>query len=402
MLRVIAIATALPNLLIRVRGTFAKKIKGEREMKMKRLILVFMLAAALVFVASCATAEEEQAGLRIAIVTSMSGVDDGSFNQNNYDGILEFIRTTSPDSTVQPILEPTGDPANAVMYVENIVAEFDIIIMPGFQFGGVGQVAADNPGTYFILIDEWPAGFDEGLPNVRAMRFAEQESGFLAGVVAALETETGYVAFVGGMAFPPVVNYQFGFISGVNYANQNLGTNATIIDLAPFAGTDVRGINVGGNYVGDFGDLAMGRTVGEALLDAGADIIFVAAGFSGLGVFAAVQEAGTGRVIGCDVDQFDDGAGAGGTNIVLTSALKIMDLNVRRALEDFYAGNWSGGNYVMTAETDSTGLVTTPGRHQMSAPTVAEVNRLFALLQNGTIVPASNFSDFTPDNFPGL
>ena len=371
-------------------------------MKLKKLILVFTLVAALMLVASCGNGEEEQAGLRIAIVTSSSGVDDGSFNQNNYEGIWAFINNTSPDSTVQHIHEPTGVPANAVMYVENIAAEFDIIVMPGFQFGGVGQVAAENPGTYFIMIDEWPAGFEDGLPNMRAMLFAEQESGFLAGIAAALETETGYVAFVGGMAVPPVVNYHFGFVSGVNYANQNLGANATIIDLAPFAGTDVRGINVAGNYAGVFHDPAIGLTIGEALLDAGADIIFVAAGLSGMGVFTAVQQAGSGMIIGVDVDQFDFGAGPGGTNIVLTSALKVMDINVRRSLEDFYAGNWHGGNYVMTAATDSTGVVTSPGRHQMSASTVSEVNRLFALLQNGTVVPAANFTEFTPDNFPGL
>ena len=382
-------------------AAFAKKIIGVR--KMKRLILVFVLVAALVLVASCGGGEEEQAGLRIAIVTSSSGVDDGSFNQNNYEGILEFIRSTSPESTVQHIHETTGIPDNAVEAVENIVAEFDIIVMPGFQFGGVGRVASENTDTYFIMIDAHPAGFDDGLPNMRALLFAEQESGFMAGIAAALETTTGYVAFVGGMPIPPVVNYHMGFVSGVNYANEHLGTNARLVDLAPFAGIDVVfEQNIGGNYANDFGAVDVGLTIGNALIEENADVIFVAAGLTGVGVFNAVQmDGGDVMVIGVDVDQFDQGVGAGGANIVLTSALKVMDINVYRSLQDFYNGTWQGGNYVMTADTDSTGIVTAAGRHQMSANTVSEVNRIFGLLRNGDIVPASNFVH-SPDDFPGL
>jgi len=373
---------------------------------MRKLILCFTVLAALFVLAACGNGngDDEAAGLRIAIVTSSSGVDDGSFNQNNYEGIWAFINNTSPESTVQHVHETSGVPAAAVQQVEDIVAEFDIIVLPGFQFGGISQIAQDNPGTYFILIDEWPAGDPTPvLPNVRAMRFAEQESGFLGGVVAALETNTGYVAFVGGVAFPPVVNYQFGFEAGVHYANTNLGTNATLVNLAPYSGTDVRGIDVGGNYVGDFGDPATGLVIGNALLAENVDVIFVAAGFSGTGVFTAVLQADDGsRVIGVDVDQFDQGVAAGGRNIVLTSALKVMDLNVRRGLEDFYSGNFQGGNYVMAADTDSTGIVTQAGRHQLSSDTVNHVNRLFTSLRDGSIVPPGNFSDFPPTDFPGL
>ena len=97
------------------------------------------------------------------------------------------------------------------------------------------------------------------------------------------------------------------------------------------------GENVGGNYVGSFADEATGKEVGKALIDAGADVILVAAGSSGNGVFTAAKEAGNVFVIGCDVDQYDDGVN-GDKNIILTSALKIMDVNVTRQLEAIYDG----------------------------------------------------------------
>jgi basic membrane protein A len=128
------------------------------------------------------------------------------------------------------------------------------------------------------------------------------------------------------------VNYQFGFECGVNYANKNLGAKASIVELPSYAGKDVTEADVGGNYIGDFSDPAGGKKVGEALLAKGVDVLFVAAGASGNGVFTAVKEAGNAWVIGCDVDQYDDGAN-GDSNIVLTSALKVMDINVQRQLD---------------------------------------------------------------------
>jgi basic membrane protein A len=340
--------------------------------------------------------------LRIVVVTSPSGVDDGSFNQNNYEGVVNFIAGFDGDATVNDIREPEMD--NAIAAVEQIVANYDIVVLPGFQFAGITPVAEANPETYFILVDTFPVdenGDEVELANVVAMRFAEQESGFFAGIAAAMETETGKVAFVGGGALPPVVNYQFGFESGVNFANAHLGTDAEIVELAAFAGTDVRDIEVGGNYVGTFNDEARGKQIGDALIAEGVDIMFVAAGGSGNGAFTAAKEADGVMVIGCDVDQFDLGVD-GDRNIVLTSALKVMDLNVERQIQAVVDGTFAGGNYVMQADTDSTGIVTLDGRHQLNPDTVTALNEAFDSLKAGDIVPPGNFSDNTPEDFPGL
>ncbi len=342
-------------------------------------------------------------GLKIAIVSSPSGVDDGSFNQNNYNGILAFIEA-NPEATVTPVKEETGDVAAAVKAVEDIVADYDVIVCCGFQFAGIAGIAEENPDVSFILVDANPTDADGNeveVDNIYAMTFKEQESGFAAGIAAALETKTGKVAVVNGIAFPSNVNYQYGFESGVNYANKHLGTKAEIIELASYAGTDVTGANVGGNYVGNFNDEATGKQVGEALLGEGVDIIFVAAGASGNGVFTAVKEAKDAFVIGCDVDQFDDGKN-GDANIILTSALKIMDMNVELQLGKVKEGTFKGENALLGCDTDSTGYVSKEGRCQLSADTIKAIDEAFAKVKSGEIVPAANFNQLTPDNFTGL
>ena len=345
---------------------------------------------------------EGKDGLKIAIVTSITGVDDGNFNENNYNGILKFIEN-NPASTVTAIQEPTGDTAAAVQAVADIVADYDVIVTPGFQFAGISTIANENPDKKFILVDSEPAAVDDQtvFDNVYSMLFAEQEGGFFAGVAAALETQTNKVAVVNGIAFPSNVNYQYGFESGVNYVNEVFGKNVELVELPSYAGTDVTGANVGGNYVGDFADESTGKVIGSTLIKEGCDIIFVAAGGAGNGVFTAAKEAGNVKVIGCDVDQFDDGQN-GDANIILTSALKVMDANVERVLQSVVDGTFKGANELRQADTDSTGYVKEEGRHQLSEDTLAKMEEIYALVKEGEVVPAANFNGVTPESFPGL
>ncbi len=342
-------------------------------------------------------------GLKIAIVTSPSGVDDGNFNQDNYNGILAFLKKHK-DAQVTPVREESGDTTAAVQAVSEIVADYDVIVCCGFQFGGIGAVAKDNPKTKFILVDTYPSdasGKEVKLDNVYAMIFKEQESGFFAGMAAALSTKTNKVAVVNGIAFPNNVNYQYGFMSGVNYANAKLGTKAEIVEIPSYAGTDVTKANVGGNYVGTFSDPATGKVVGKALIDKGCDVIFVAAGGSGNGVFTAAKEAKNVKVIGCDVDQYNDGAN-GKENIVLTSVLKVMSTNVDKQLEAIVAGKFKGENALLDVMTDSTGYVKKEGRQQLTPEAIKKMDEAYALMKQGKIVPAANFNKMKPDNFTGL
>ena len=338
-------------------------------------------------------------GKSICIITS-TGVDDGSFNQNCYEGILHFIEE-HPDCTVRDIKEP--DYAQLVPTVEQFAGDFDIFVLPGFNFAMIGDIVKNNPDKYFIVVDSTIQD-SEGNPvtadNVYTMTFKEQESGFFAGVAAALSTATNKVAVVNGMAYPSNVNYEYGFMSGVNYANKKYGTSAEYVELPSFAATDLFGNNVGGNYVGDFGDEATGKVVGETLIGQGVDVLFVAAGASGNGVFTAAKEANGVYVIGCDVDQYNDGVNGSG-NIILTSGLKVMDVNVTKQLEAIYDGTFVGQDALLGADTDSTGYVSEEGHHQLSEDTLAKLAECYDLLKAGEISPASQF-EFTPTDFPGL
>ncbi|MDR3115714.1 MAG: BMP family ABC transporter substrate-binding protein [Treponema sp.] len=339
-------------------------------------------------------------GLKIGIVTT-SGVDDGSFGQDCYNGILEFIKA-NPEATVTPIKEP--DMAKVVQAVADIIADYDVVVLPGFQFAPVGAILQENPDRKVILVDAAltdASGKPIELDNVYSMQFHEEESGFFAGITAALETKTGKVAVVNGMAFPSNVNYQYGFMSGVNYANKYYGTKAAYVELPSYAGTDVSGKAVGGNYIGGFGDAATGKVVGAALIDQGVDVLFVAAGGSGAGVFTAAKEADNVSLIGVDTDQYDDGKKGNG-NIILTSALKVMHTNVARQLQAVKNGTFKGKNDLLGASTDSTGFVSAQGRHNLSANTLSKLRDAYGKLRAGSIVPASSSNGHTPANFPGL
>ena len=377
---------------------------------MKKLMALLLAGAMALSMVACGSSEpapapeaDAPAGMKIAIVSSPSGVDDGNFNETNYNGILAFI-AEHPEATVTPVREETGDVAAAIQAVADIVADYDAIVCCGFQFAGIATLAEENPDVKFILVDTFPSdanGAEVAVDNIYAMTFREQESGFLQGITAAMQTATGKVAMINGIAYPSNVNYQYGFESGVNYANKYFGTSAEVVELAAYAGTDVTGANVAGNYVGNFSDEAGGKVLAEALMSEGCDIIVQACGASGNGVLTACKEAEGVYSMGSDVDQFDDGV-VGDRNIILTSALKVMDKNVKEQLEKIYDGTFVGGNYLLGADTDSTGYVSAEGRHQLTAETIEKLDEAFAKIKSGEIVPAANFNGYTPEEFPGL
>lgn len=377
---------------------------------MKKLMALLLAGAMALSMVACGGSEpapapeaDAPAGMKIAIVSSPSGVDDGNFNETNYNGILAFI-AENPEATVTPVREETGDVAAAIQAVADIVADYDAIVCCGFQFAGIATLAEENPDVKFILVDTFPSdanGAEVAVDNIYAMTFREQESGFLQGITAAMQTATGKVAMINGIAYPSNVNYQYGFESGVNYANKYFGTSAEVVELAAYAGTDVTGANVAGNYVGNFSDEAGGKVLAEALMSEGCDIIVQACGASGNGVLTACKEAEGVYSMGSDVDQFDDGV-VGDRNIILTSALKVMDKNVTEQLNKIKDGTFVGGNYLLGADTDSTGYVSTEGRHQLTEDTMAKLDEAFAKIKSGEIVPAANFNGYTPEEFPGL
>ena len=361
---------------------------------MKKLIALICVAALLMSLAALPAGAEGGKALKILII-SPAGVDDGGFNQDCFTGILSFMESHG-DCTVQDIKEPNL--AEMIPTVERTVGDYDVFVLPGFYFRMLGDIALANPDKYFLVVDSTITD-SEGNPvtaeNVYTITYKEQEPGFLAGVAAALSSGSGKVAVVTGMPFPSNQNFQFGFMAGVRYANTKLGTAVECVEIPSFSGGD----DVGGNYVGAFDDEATGKVVAETLIAAGCDVLFAAAGASGNGVMTAVKEASGIWFIGCDVDQYDDGKKGDG-NIVLTSALKVMHLDVQRQLEAIYNGTFVGQDALVGADSDSIGIVSEAGRQQLSEDALAKLAECYELIKAGSVVPPTTREGVT--DFPGL
>lgn len=194
----------------------------------------------------------------------------------------------------------------------------DHVLVLGFEnTQAVRTVAAEFPEVKFTIVD----GLIPDMPNVRSIVFAEEESGFVAGYVAALKSETGTVGTIGGRDIPPVRRFMCGFASGVKYVDDDISI------LAGFVGTDPSA----------FRNIAGAHTLAQDMFAKGADIIFAPAGLAAEGVAEAAQIASAHVIM---VDANKNGLLPG---TVLTSALKRVDkatfLNWKSAVE----GTWTPG-----------------------------------------------------------
>lgn len=386
--------------------------------KLNRVALVFLvLALTLTVIVSCNKGSKDSSAsaktdsgkniLRVAIVTSPSGTDDGNFNFDVHEGVRMFEKDCAKygyDGVMHNnVNEKNMDwETGLAPAIRNIVTEYDVIVLSGFQFGNIGlkEIAESNPDVAFMLVDSFvnDENFNTvSIPNVYAVQFAEQEGGFMAGMAAALQTKTNKVAVVNGIAYPSNVNYEYGFYSGVNYVNKERGKRVEAVEVP-----SRRDSTFGGNYLGTFTDATVGKTVGDELIRLGADVIFPAAGGAGNGVFAAAKENNNVYIIGCDADEWASGyrSGSQGANVVLTSALKVLHKAVYDALVDYTNGSFKGGqNLILNAEQgDYTGFVS--GEHcQLSDADVAFMNEAYAKIKSGEIVPAGQFTSTKYSDF---
>ncbi len=357
-------------------------------MKKKFSMLTIALAASLGLVA-CGTGEGDkgtttngEAKIKVGMMTDSGTIDDKSFNQGTWEGIERYKEENGTIETqyIKPGGEATQDYLEAA---DNLLAKGnELIIAPGFKFEeAIGKLQAENPETKFVILDGEPKG---GVAeNSVGICFAEQEAGFLAGIAAALETKTGKVGFIGGMVIPAVQKFGYGFVTGVAYANANLGTNVEVADYL---------------YNGTFYDVQGGQAQAGGMYDKGIDIIFVAAGGVGNGVIAEGKvraEAGDDvYVIGVDVDQYEDGIISDGSSVILTSAIKRIDNAAYDKIDELVNGTFTGGQVItMDAKNDGVGL---PAENpNLSEATQQAADEAFELIKNGTIVVPTELDEVT-------
>ncbi len=315
------------------------------------------------------------AGKKVGMVTDSGTITDKSFNQGTWEGILLAVEEFG---VAEKYLQPGGETTDDYLTeIANLVeSDHEIIITPGFKFGEAIAIAQEEyPDVHFVLLDAAPEMTAE---NTVSVFFAEHEAGFLAGVAAALQSETGKIGFIGGMEIPPVQKFGWGFTAGVAYANANYDTNAQVIDYL---------------YQGTFSDVAAGQQIAASMFDKGVDVIHAAAGGVGVG---AINEAKTRKtagenvfIVGVDVDQYADGIIEDGTSIILTSAVKKIDVAAFDYIKAHLEGNFPGGQVIsLTAKEGGVGLpVENPN---LTAETVSKVDEVLAgLIDSSVVAPDS-------------
>jgi phosphate/phosphite/phosphonate ABC transporter binding protein len=275
-------------------------------------------------------------------VTDVGGIDDKSFNATAWKGVNDAIAALGIEGKYLESQQQTDYEANINAFIEE---GCDIIIPVGFLLAdATAAAAAANPDVPFAIVDVNYVPAD----NIYGSGFAIDQATFLAGYLAAGMTETGIVGTYGGINIPPVTQFMDGFVLGVEKYNEVHGTDVQVL------GWDIE--TQDGLFAGNFESTDDGRTLGESLLDEGADIIMPVAGPVGSGTLAVLEERDSGYLIGVDNDWSADYAYPNQADYILASALKNMDLFVSSQIEAVYNGTFVGGNLAGTLENGYVGL----------------------------------------------
>jgi basic membrane protein A len=273
---------------------------------------------AIVAVLALAMSVAAAASIKPALVYSMGGKHDKSFNEALYNGLERFKAETHIPYVDFEISNETQQEQAFRHFAQH---SFDPIVGISFSAAdAITKVAHDFPKLRFILIDG-----DVKLPNVQSVQFREEQGSFLVGVLAALASKTHKVGFVGGMDVPLIRRFACGYAQGAKYADPKAAVISNMIGTTPDAWTNP----------GRGGELAKGQ------FDRGVDVVFAAAGQAGLGTLQAAADA---HKLAIGVDSNQDYLHPG---TMLTSMVKRVDLVGYNALKSAAAGSWKPGYTVM-------------------------------------------------------
>jgi basic membrane protein A len=293
------------------------------------------------------TPAEEAA--RIGMVYDIGGRGDLSFNDSAAEGL---DRAAAEFNIEANELEPEEGGENREELLRLLSEEqFGLVFGVGFLFAdSIAAASADFPDVSYGLID----GFLEDLgpdSNVVALGFAEHEGSFLVGAAAALKSETGRIGFIGGVEIDLIQKFEAGYVAGARAVNPDIEIDIRYISQPPdFSG---------------FADPARGKETALGQFDAGADVVYHAAGGSGAGLFEAameVSQASGSKVwaIGVDSDQYLT-APEEVQEYILTSMLKRVDVAVYNTIESYVNDEFEGGYQTFDLAADGVGYSTSGG-----------------------------------------
>ncbi len=329
--------------------------------KLLALALVLVLALPLAGLA---------ADYDIAMITDIGTIDDKSFNQGTWEGIVEYAKANNKSyNYYQPTAQSTEIYLDMIEQAVNDGAE--IIVTPGFLFEQPIFSAQDlYPEVHFVLIDGNPNDGDwgkEGGPEYRTeanavgIVYAEEQAGFLAGYAAVKDGYTK-LGFMGGMAVPAVVRFGYGFAQGIEYAAEEMG---------------LKDLTLNYHYTGGFAATPEAQALAASWYADGVEVIFACGGAVGDSVMAAAEAAGA-KVIGVDVDQSSQ------SETVITSAAKGLSASVVAVLSAYYEGEFPAGQ-ALVMDAASNGVELPMANSRFKTFTQADYDAIFAKLVAGEV-----------------
>ena len=309
-------------------------------------VCVGLLVAFTLFAACSRTNSQSGATetFELALITDLGTIDDKSFNQGSWEGLVQFARERN---ITHKYYQPSEQSDDAYLTAIDLAVKggAKVVVTPGFLFEVPVFKAQDRYlDVSFILVDgspndgDWSNGEPEYRtgPNAVGVHYAEDQAGFLAGY-AAVKDGMRQLGFVGGMAVPAVIRFGYGFIQGAEYAAQELGLPEGAVTISY-------------HYTGGFSANPEVQSLAASWYNQGMEVIFACGGAVGNSVMAAAEGAGR-KVIGVDKDQSSE------SPTVITSAMKGLQASVYAILVNHADGAFPGGQtQVFDASNDGVGL----------------------------------------------
>ena len=324
---------------------------------------------------SCATkkptdASVPQAGdgpkkIKVGLVTDTGGVGDKSFNAQAWTGLQQAEKELGAKVKYVESKQNADYVANLTKFAE---ANYDLVFAVGFLMqDALRLVAGKYPKVIFAIID----GDAPPRSNCVAYKFREEEGSFLVGALAASMSKKGMLGFIGGMEMPLIKKFEYGYQAGAYTIKPEIQTRIA--------------------YVGDFNDSQKGMELALSQLSGGADIIYHAAGKSGIGVIKAAQTKGEGYyAIGVDKDQDDQAPGR-----VLTSMVKRVDAAVFDICKQVVEDRFKSGEVVLGLKEGAVGLSEMKfTKDKIPAEILKKIEELKQDIIEGRINPPANARDF--------
>jgi basic membrane protein A and related proteins len=315
--------------------------RGEEKMKKLYYVMALLIVASMILAACGGSAPSEadcasEEVLCVGLVTDVGKVNDKSFNQSAWEGVLK-----SQEDGVADLIQYI-ETADAKDYAKNIAQfadnGFDVIVTVGFGLGEATDAAAlEYPDVWFIGVDQfqaWEYDGDSGtdIPNVSGLNFPEDNAGFLVGALAAMMSESGVIGAVCGTdVVPPVWRFGEGYKAGAAYADADMGTTTEVFVVYH---SDV-------GFDKTFTDPEWGAQTAKSMMDQGADAIFGCGGITGNGAITAAAQAGA-YAIGVDTDQYLTLPEA--ASRMLSSAMKLITPGVADLIAEVKNGTIQNGN----------------------------------------------------------